>query len=340
MSVQHLGFEVKTITMEELHTLDKNEKFLGLIIDDNSDNDVLKLFSGVDINSPLRRYPTIIFSIHKIRIMGLLREKSISIEIDYLNKPMELNELSHRVNMAKEKFLQDQDLKGLEKLSVISETAAGIAHEIKKPLVIILGQIMLLERSQQAEINESSRSKLELIKDSANRINRIIDNMQSIATGVQREESFTTFENILKEAMFLSENRLYRNDCSIEIENLIEDKSLGIVCNPIQVSQSIANLINNASDAVRKQEERWIKLKTHRPEDQLVQIEVMDSGKGIPKEIKDNIFDTFFSTKTETGGTGMGLSLTRKFLEEAGGSIHLNEEVENTCFEIKIKLAA
>lgn len=64
----------------------------------------------------------------------------------------------------------------------------------------------------------------------------------------------------------------------------------------------------------------------------------MDSGSGIPESLKNKIFDPFFTSKEVGKGTGLGLSLSKKIIESFGGELSLNDNLENTCFEIKLRI--
>ena len=94
------------------------------------------------------------------------------------------------------------------------------------------------------------------------------------------------------------------------------------------------NLINNSIDAVKETPEKWIKVEIY-DESQTVVLRIIDSGSGIPENLRAKLFDPFFTTKPVGKGTGLGLSITKGILDEHKATIAVVDDVPNTCFEIK-----
>jgi signal transduction histidine kinase len=94
-------------------------------------------------------------------------------------------------------------------------------------------------------------------------------------------------------------------------------------------------MINNGIDAVKKLEEKWVHVEITEDE-KFVLIKIMDSGKGIPKEIQNKLFQPFFTTKDVGEGTGLGLSIVKGIVDEHLGSIELVNDQPHTCFLIKL----
>jgi C4-dicarboxylate-specific signal transduction histidine kinase len=113
---------------------------------------------------------------------------------------------------------------------------------------------------------------------------------------------------------------------------------LSLVCDDLSLEQVLINLINNAIDAVKLNEEKWVKLTAHEAEESLI-LRVFDSGVTINQELEEKIFDPFFTTKKVGEGTGLGLSITKGILDEHQATISLNRGFSTTCFEIKFKKA-
>jgi signal transduction histidine kinase len=99
---------------------------------------------------------------------------------------------------------------------------------------------------------------------------------------------------------------------------------------------AVVNLLRNASDAIEGQGEVWVA--TSRHDDEVV-IRVTDTGKGIPPEVQDRVFEPYFSTKK--AGTGLGLPTTRRIVEEHGGTLGFSSEPgKGTQFAIHLPLVA
>ena len=101
------------------------------------------------------------------------------------------------------------------------------------------------------------------------------------------------------------------------------------------------NLITNAVDAMPQGKPGVITLRTARQGKDMVRVEIQDNGSGIPKDVLAKIFDPFFTTKAVGKGTGMGLSISYKIIQEHGGRIHVNTELGvGTVFAIVLPISA
>ena len=106
-----------------------------------------------------------------------------------------------------------------------------------------------------------------------------------------------------------------------------------IFCDPVEIEQVVVNMINNAIDAVKGQDMRWVKLIAFKADEQVL-LQIQDSGPGISPEIEVKLFEPFFTTKPAGEGTGLGLSIAKGILDQHKASVRLNREFSNTCFEI------
>jgi C4-dicarboxylate-specific signal transduction histidine kinase len=170
----------------------------------------------------------------------------------------------------------------------------------------------------------------EKLEKTALRISKIVKGLRVYSRDVENEELAEILVNDLIEdtLSFCTEKfRSHGVECSVEIDPL----DAAIICRPIQISQVLLNLLNNAFDAVRGEESKWIKIKFNRFEDSS-HICVIDSGPGIPDEIKDKIIEPFFTTKPVGVGTGLGLSICTGIVSAHGGVLSLVEGAEHTTF--------
>ncbi len=223
----------------------------------------------------------------------------------------------------------------MERLSSLGEMVAGIVHEVNNPLTVIQNKGRLifryLERGETKKVEDAAQS----ISDNCSRMVKIIDGVKGFA----REAEADPFTNVkihevLLEAQGLLHAKLRENDVRIVLPVGAGPVIYG---NRTQLFQVFINLITNAIDAISDCKEKWIRIETRIRKDGKVEINFRDSGGGISEELKNKIFQSFYTTKQNGKGTGLGLSLSLKIVEKHGGMIEVEDEA-NTCF--KVTLAA
>jgi signal transduction histidine kinase len=105
----------------------------------------------------------------------------------------------------------------------------------------------------------------------------------------------------------------------------------------VQIAQVLLNLIRNSCDAIERGAEKWIRIAVTRLPDS-IEISVSDSGRGIPENVREKIFQPFFTTKEVGRGTGLGLSVSKGIVEAHGGTITLDTKSTHTRFVVTLPL--
>ncbi len=262
----------------------------------------------------------------------------------------DLDRLIHSTNSLLDKIDESQKivekqtatLVNSEKYRSLGEMSAGIAHEINNPMMIIMmlaGKMRLqLKKVKVDEVLESSFiESIEKIEATIKRTKKIIDGLLRFSRD-SSEDAFTpTFAHIpVEDAIELVfENAKRKN---VKVKSYIE-RDLPLSGRPGQLSQVIYNLIGNSIDAIAEKEDPWVYVICRR-ENSTVIIDIVDSGNGIPVEIREKIFNPFFTTKEVGKGTGLGLSLSHGIILDHGGKIYVNANLKNTCFRIELPLAS
>lgn len=249
------------------------------------------------------------------------------------------NEITERVQAEKDLFEKNQKLEEAERLSVIGEFAAGIAHEVNNPLAVIHSKSQLLELQLNQlnlceEEKENILKSISIIKSTTMYTTDLIKNLNTFSSKADFNNlELIRLEEVVQTALKLSQNRC--TDAGIDI-NLDIDKDLKLVCSASGLSQVILNLMINAIDALEQLENKWIRIRTKVVNERL-KIIFTDSGSGIPDKITKKIMQPFYSTKEPGKGTGLGLSISLKYVEKMNGLFYYNPHSSNTEFVIEFK---
>jgi PAS domain S-box-containing protein len=230
---------------------------------------------------------------------------------------------------------REQELRMLQssKMSSLGEMSSGIAHEINNPLAIISLKAQHAHHLLEAEQIDRAKLKahLQSIESTATRISAIIRGLRAFA----REGGSDPFQSvelgtILQDTLLLCQSRFESHQVRLSVSSRFVHTAV-LSCRPQQIVQVLLNLLNNAFDAIEGQTDAWIQLDAEDLGD-TVRICVMDSGHGIPLEIRDRIMLPFFTTKPTGKGTGLGLSIASGIAFSHGGALDYDPACRNTCF--------
>ncbi|MBD3366576.1 MAG: HAMP domain-containing protein [Candidatus Eisenbacteria bacterium] len=218
-----------------------------------------------------------------------------------------------------------------KKLATLGQLAAGIAHEINNPLGGILMYSHMLREDLKKEENRENVVK---IGREADRCKRIVKGLLDFARQTRPERSESNLNHILNEVVALLEQQaIFRN---IELERDLSPSLPLIEVDVTQIQEVFMNIILNASQAMEGK--GTIRIATRLVEDGgAVEIELGDTGPGIPPDDIDKIFEPFYTTKEVGRGTGLGLSIAYGIVERHQGSIRVeSEEGKGTTFFIRL----
>lgn len=219
-----------------------------------------------------------------------------------------------------------------EKMSSLGKLAAGIAHEINNPL----GGIMIFADSILEDINEDDAHSEDLkrIASEAKRCKNIVKGLLEFSRQTDNTMTLQNINELLEQGMFLLENQAIFHNIDVVKEY---DKDLPFIkCDSARLKQVFINITQNAIDAMGARGTFSIKTRYNR-EKKRAEIEFSDTGCGIPEEIRQKIFDPFFSTKEVGKGTGLGLSMSYGIIKDHGGIIGVkSKEGDGSTFIIEL----
>ncbi len=238
------------------------------------------------------------------------------------------------VNQMKESEIKSEQERKMflhsAKLSTLGEMASSMIHEISNPLTVISGVISSAKRRDNLEdvlkIIDKAEAPLE-------RLLKMVQNLRKYSRNetVNREVKVNNLMDIIKTSEEYTRYKFRRSQVEFR---LVNEEPLMVSCEASEMEQVFVNLFNNAVDAVEDLEDRWVEINHYTSRANGTYVTITDSGHGIAKEIAENIFNSFYTTKEKGKGTGIGLGVVSDIITEHGASIIVDHSKENTCFVI------
>ncbi|MGM0844373.1 MAG: PAS domain S-box protein [Bacillota bacterium] len=227
-------------------------------------------------------------------------------------------------DITEEVELQDQ-LRKSDTLSVVGELAAGIAHEIRNPMTALKGFIQLLESSMGAD----HEMYFHVIKTELQRIDSIITEFLILAKPQAVQYQKTDLVKIMKDTLELLNAQAVMHN--VQFNEQYDKEIPAIFAEPNQLKQVFINIVKNAIEVMPKGGS--ISIAINKKDENKVRISITDEGMGIPKEKIKKLGEPFYTTKER--GTGLGLMVTFKIVEEHEGVVEVDSELgKGTTFHI------
>lgn len=226
------------------------------------------------------------------------------------------------------------------RLSSLGEMASGIAHEINNPLAIlkVRAESMARRGADQFDSPEKLSEEIKKMEATIDRIAKIVRGLSSFGRSGEQDPFIPTpLRTVLEEVLELCREKLKKQH--IELRLKMEDDPI-ISCRSVQIIQVITNLLNNSFDALKDQKDAWIEIQVKESANSRVTLSITDSGKGIPPNIAQKMFNPFFSTKPAGKGTGLGLSISAGFIDAHEGTLSYDSKSPNTRFVIELPLSS
>jgi signal transduction histidine kinase len=217
------------------------------------------------------------------------------------------------------------------RLSILGEMAGGIAHEINTPLAAIAISSGLAQTLIDKD-PEKAKETLKVIDRTVQRIAMIIRGLRNFSREADGDPLVSTpIQQIIDDVLSLCHAKLAHQQIKMMVTAV--DPRLSVECRPVQIAQVIMNLISNAADALKDRKNSEIRLHIIN-ESKIIKIVVEDNGPGIPINIRQKIFQPFFTTKEIGKGTGLGLSISKGLVESHHGRLELADAKSGTRFTV------
>jgi len=216
-----------------------------------------------------------------------------------------------------------------EKLAAIGGLAAGVAHEIRNPLSSIKGIATYFKN--KFDENSDDDEMAGVMIEEVERLNRVISELLEFARPTELKLKTTDVNSLIEHSVRLIEKEAADKNIDIKLE--LSQQPVSAQIDSDRLSQCLLNLYLNALQAMEK--DGQLSVKDSLTHDNLIVIEIKDTGSGIKVENLDKIFDPYYTTKTK--GTGLGLAIVHKIVEAHNGSIKVRSiSGQGTSFIISI----
>ena len=228
-----------------------------------------------------------------------------------------------------------------ERMASMGRIAAGVGHEINNPLAYVMGNVEWLEHacaSQRAGGRSVSLEALSDVvastRDGLNRIRTIVGDLQSLTRGDDDVRAFTDVAALLEQSLQIATSEI-RHRAHVVRRFESDAHVLG---SPARLGQLFLNLLVNAAHAIPEgfADDNSITVRC-RTERETVVVDVVDTGHGIAEEHLARVFDPFFTTKDIGSGSGLGLSICKRIVEEHGGTLTVtSRRGEGATFRVSL----
>ena len=285
-------------------------------------------------------------------------ETSVSLLRDSEGEPIGFRGIARDTTERKQ---SEEQLYHASRMVALGTLVSGVAHEINNPNNFIMLNTPLLKEAWESALPileeyfrengdfvlagmnyTEMREKIPLlftgISDGSKRIKQIVDDLKSfVRKDIPDVSQPVDINDVIKSALALTSNMIYKSTKNFSVRY---GKNIPLIKGNFQrLEQVVINLIQNACQAL-PDNERSIRVSTSIDEEEAnVVLRINDQGRGIPAESLPHITDPFFTTKQDSGGVGLGLSISERIVEEHGGRITFTSRVgEGTQVEVTLPL--
>ena len=243
--------------------------------------------------------------------------------------------MMHNIDINKMNRLMEENKEAKQIISQLLEnhqvTVSTIAHEIRNPLTLVSSALQIIQ-VQHPEVKEFSHWKQTM--DDIDFMRQLLEELSTFNNGNTLHYSVFSIEHLLKNIAISFAISLDEEESEIEFSSSIPDSLGKFTGDKIKIEEVLLNLLKNAKEAIS--DKGSIRLSVSRKND-ILSIQVKDNGSGIPSDRLESIFEPFKTYKQ--GGTGLGLSLSKRIIEAHGGSISVtSKEGNGTAFTVKLPI--
>lgn len=267
------------------------------------------------LGNPNRFLEIVLFNVIGL-VVGTLARAERTHREELAHTATQLEDSYARLQHQTERLLEtEEQLMHSDRLSVLGELSAAMAHEVRNPLASIKGTVDILKDNKVSR--KEKDEFLGILSKEVERLEGVVSNYLSLAKRVPSQAGQADLKEVVRSVVALVEGRARKQGVTIEVGH--DDVEGAVAINPDLLRQVLLNLVLNSLSAMAEGGTLGI---TSKRERQLLTMIVSDTGTGIYEKHLDRVFDPFFTTREN--GSGLGLSIVRRIVEELGGKVELS----------------
>ena len=308
------------------------ERFLGRSRDETLGKSVEEIFT--DANK-LGRIVLDAFALHQgipQREIELENGRRIQLALEFISEPGQRIGALLKMRDAESVRRLEDELEISQRMAAIGRLTSGVAHEVKNPINAIVVHLELLREKMRTPDDDSGRH-LDIIGNEIHRLDRVVKTLADFNRPIEPRFISLDLRRLVEDVTLLAAPDAERNGVKIESDP-------GMVSLPVKADSDLLKqaLLNVVLNGVQSMESGGTLALAARSDESSATIEVRDQGKGIAPEIRDKVFNLFFTTKQH--GTGIGLAMSYRVMQMHGGSLSFDSAVgKGTVFRLTLPLA-
>ncbi|MEO9773966.1 ATP-binding protein [Roseibium sp.] len=261
----------------------------------------------------------------------LLRRESASLK--ELNTRL-VDEVQERRRVERELLEAQRGLARSNRLAAVGEMSAAVVHELSQPLaalrMFVAGTRKFLEKGD----TETAAENLDEIDSLQMRMASLTQELKRFARPGESRIEKTDLRECVRVAEKIARPRFEETGVSLELD--LPDTPLEAETAPLRIEQVLVNLLRNGADAAASEDRGIVTLFASRQDGQVI-VRISDNGPGIPADLRERVFDPFFSTKASSGGMGLGLAISIRLAEDLGGGLSVGTNTpKGAVFELAL----
>lgn len=263
-------------------------------------------------------------------LTGLKAQKEMEEKSRYQQTAEQLEKSLHQLRTQSEKLEEiERQLSFADRLAIVGEMTASLAHEVRNPLGSIRGVVDILK--DELPEKEETRKFLQILQEETARLNTVVENYLSFSRKPKPQVAIFDVREVIQNVESLISSRARKSGINFKCSS--SESPLTIQGDPNQMTQLLVNLVLNAIQAVPdggtvilegKTVNSVYRDDTEQNSSKMVQIRIKDNGSGMSPEVRDKIFQPFFTTKSS--GTGLGLAIVKRIVEQNNWDLNVESE--------------